>query len=82
MAAAGEFIMTGAPIGIVLLLLTLGLDFSATEFASSLRHHLPSAGVDIVLNATPGAVAGWLLGLDGDWPSSRWPASPTSRRRV
>ena len=64
-AAAGEFIETAAPIGIVLLLLTLGLEFSATEFASSLRHHLPSAGVDIVLNATPGAVAGWLLGLDG-----------------
>jgi len=64
-AAAGEFITTGAPIGIVLLLLTLGLEFSATEFASSLRHHLPSAAVDIVLNATPGAVAGWLLGLDG-----------------
>ncbi|OBI52815.1 cation:proton antiporter [Mycobacterium sp. E796] len=63
-AAAGEFIATAAPIGIVLLLLTLGLEFSATEFASSLRHHLPSAGVDIVLNATPGAVAGWLLGLD------------------
>jgi CPA2 family monovalent cation:H+ antiporter-2 len=65
LAAAGEFIMTGAPIGIVLLLLTLGLEFSATEFAASLRHHLPSAGVDAVLNATPGAVAGWLLGFDG-----------------
>ncbi|WAC90489.1 cation:proton antiporter [Mycobacterium sp. Aquia_213] len=64
-AAAGEFIMTGAPIGVVLLLLTLGLEFSATEFATSLRHHLPSAGVDVVLNATPGAVAGWLLGFDG-----------------
>ncbi|HTQ19886.1 cation:proton antiporter [Mycobacterium sp.] len=63
--AAGEFVTTGAPIGIVLLLLTLGLEFSATEFASSLRHHLPSAGVDIVLNAAPGAVAGWLLGWDG-----------------
>jgi monovalent cation:H+ antiporter-2, CPA2 family len=64
-AAAGEFIMTGAPIGIVLLLLTLGLEFSATEFAASMRHHLPSAGVDIVLNAAPGALAGWLLGFDG-----------------
>ena len=64
-AAAGEFIATAAPIGVVLLLLALGLEFSATEFASSLRHHLPSAGVDIVLNAAPGAVAGWLLGLDG-----------------
>jgi CPA2 family monovalent cation:H+ antiporter-2 len=62
---AGQFITTGAPIGVVLLLLTLGLEFSATEFASSLRHHLPSAAVDFALNATPGAVAGWLLGLDG-----------------
>jgi CPA2 family monovalent cation:H+ antiporter-2 len=62
---AGQFITTGAPIGIVLLLLTLGLEFSATEFASSLRHHLPSAAVDVVLNATPGALAGWLLGLNG-----------------
>ncbi|MGH3968279.1 MAG: cation:proton antiporter, partial [Mycobacterium sp.] len=63
-SAAREFITTGAPIGVVLLLLTLGLEFSAAEFASSLRHHLPSAAVDIVLNAIPGALAGWLLGLD------------------
>ena len=65
LAAGGQFITTSAPIGVVLLLLTLGLEFSAAEFASSLRHHLPSAGVDIVLNAAPGAIAGWLLGLDG-----------------
>ncbi|BBZ45542.1 cation:proton antiporter [Mycobacterium parmense] len=64
-AAAGEFVTTSAPIGVVLLLLTLGLEFSATEFAASMRRHLPSAGVDVVLNALPGAIAGWLLGLDG-----------------
>lgn len=64
-SAASDFISTGAPIGIVLLLLTLGLEFSAGEFASSLRHHLPSAAVDIVLNALPGALAGWLLGFGG-----------------
>jgi len=63
--AAGQFISTGAPIGVVLLLLTLGLEFSAVEFASSLRRHLPSAAVDAVLNATPGALTGWALGLDG-----------------
>jgi monovalent cation:H+ antiporter-2, CPA2 family len=28
-----------------------------------LRRHLPSAWVDLLLNATPGAVAGWLLGF-------------------
>lgn len=64
-AAASDFITTGAPIGVVLLMLTLGLEFSAVEFASSLRRHLPSAAVDIVLNAAPGAVAGWLLGFSG-----------------
>jgi K+:H+ antiporter subunit KhtU len=62
--AAADFIRTGASIGVVLLLLTLGLEFSLGEFASSLRRHLPSAGVDLVLNAIPGAVAGYLLGLD------------------
>lgn len=62
--AAGEFVSTGASIGVVLLLLTLGLDFSIAEFSASMRRHLPSAVVDVVLNATPGAVAGWLLGLD------------------
>jgi CPA2 family monovalent cation:H+ antiporter-2 len=63
--AAGEFVSTGATIGVVLLLLVLGLEFSIGEFASSLRRHLPSAWVDVVLNATPGAIAGWLLGLNG-----------------
>jgi CPA2 family monovalent cation:H+ antiporter-2 len=63
--AAGEFITASASIGVVLLLLTLGLEFSMSEFASSLRRHLPSAWVDLILNAAPGAVAGWLLGLNG-----------------
>jgi CPA2 family monovalent cation:H+ antiporter-2 len=63
--AAGEFVQTGASIGVVLLLLTLGLEFSLSEFTASMRRHVPSAVVDLVLNATPGAVAGWLLGLDG-----------------
>lgn len=64
-AAATEFIKTGAPIGLVLLLLTLGLEFSTAEFASSMKHHVPSAVVDLALNATPGAVVGWLLGFNG-----------------
>jgi CPA2 family monovalent cation:H+ antiporter-2 len=63
--AAGGFVSTGATIGVVLLLLTLGLEFSIGEFASSLRRHLPSALVDLILNALPGAIAGLLLGLDG-----------------
>ncbi|MGY6651399.1 cation:proton antiporter [Amycolatopsis sp. TRM77291] len=62
--AAGDFVQTGASIGVVLLLLTLGLEFDASELRDSLRRHLPSAVVDLVLNAAPGAIAGWLLGLD------------------
>lgn len=61
--AAREFVSTGASIGVVLLLLTLGLEFSIVEFATSMKRHLPSAAVDLVLNAVPGAIAGWLLGL-------------------
>ncbi|MCH0565775.1 cation:proton antiporter [Streptomyces sp. MUM 2J] len=63
--AAGAFVETGAGIGVVLLLLVLGLEFTVPEFTVSMRRHLPSAVVDLVLNATPGAVAGWLFGLDG-----------------
>ncbi|WP_171113576.1 MULTISPECIES: cation:proton antiporter [Streptomyces] len=62
--AAGPFVETGAGIGVVLLLLVLGLEFTMPEFTASLRRHLPSGAVDLVLNATPGAVAGWLLGLN------------------
>ncbi|MCW7987730.1 potassium transporter [Streptomyces platensis subsp. clarensis] len=63
--AAGAFVETGASIGVVLLLLTLGLEFSLTEFTASMRRHVPSAVTDLILNAAPGALAGWLLGFDG-----------------
>lgn len=62
--AAEDFIETGALVGVILLLLTLGLEFTANEFAASMRKHVPSAWVDLALNATPGALVGWLLGLD------------------
>lgn len=62
--AAGEFVETGASIGVVLLLLALGLEFTVPEFTVSLRRHVPSAAADLVLNAGPGALAGWLLGWD------------------
>src|SRR5687768_6565029 len=61
---ADPFIEAAASIGVVLLLLTLGLEFSVIEFSHSLRRHVPSGLVDLLLNATPGAIAGWLLGLD------------------
>ncbi|QIZ33582.1 cation:proton antiporter [Saccharopolyspora sp. ASAGF58] len=62
--AARDFVEVGASIGVVLLLLTLGLEFSIEEFTVTLRQHVPSGLLDMVVNAAPGALAGWLLGLD------------------
>ena len=59
--ASAGFLAVGAELGLILLLLTLGLEFSADEFSSVLRRHVPSGVVDLLLNATPGAVAGWIL---------------------
>src|SRR3712207_7581689 len=62
------FIEAAAEIGVVLLLLALGLEFSADELFASLRHHGPSGLVDLLLNALPGLAAGLLLGLDRKSP--------------
>jgi CPA2 family monovalent cation:H+ antiporter-2 len=66
--AAAPFLSTAAEIGVVLLLLTLGLEFNASELVTSLRRHAPSGLVDLGLNAPPGLVAGLLLGLP--WPGA------------
>jgi monovalent cation:H+ antiporter-2, CPA2 family len=63
LSTAKPFLTASAEIGIVLLLLTLGLEFSATELFSAFRRHAPSGVVDLVLNAPPGFAAGLLLGL-------------------
>ena len=59
--ASTGFLQVGAELGLILLLLTLGLEFSADEFTSVLRRHVPSGVVDFALNAPPGAIAGWLI---------------------
>ncbi|WP_127125960.1 cation:proton antiporter [Georgenia sp. SYP-B2076] len=63
LSAAKSFVETAAEIGVIMLLLTLGLEFSATELVISLRRHWPSGVVDLALNAPPGLIAGLLLGL-------------------
>jgi monovalent cation:H+ antiporter-2, CPA2 family len=62
LSASEEFISTGAEIGVVLLLLTLGLEYTAAELVTSLKTHYPAGAVDFVLNAVPGAAAALLLG--------------------
>ncbi|MFP5336340.1 MAG: cation:proton antiporter [Actinomycetes bacterium] len=63
LTSATPFVSVAAEIGVVLLLLTLGLEFTSTELVASLRRHTPSGVVDVLLNAPPGFVAGLLLGL-------------------
>lgn len=61
--SAAPFLESAAEIGVILLLLTLGLEFTAQELFASLRHHGTSGLVDLALNAPPGFLAGLLLGL-------------------
>ena len=60
--ASAEFIGVGAEIGVVLLLFTLGLEYTADELVANLRHSAPAGLLDLALNATPGVVAALLLG--------------------
>lgn len=57
-----QFISVGAQVGVILLLLLLGLEYSAEELVTNLRTHYPSGLVDFLVNATPGAIVGWLMG--------------------
>jgi CPA2 family monovalent cation:H+ antiporter-2 len=57
-----EFLSEGAEIGVILLLLLLGLEYSAGELVSNLRAHAPDGLLNIALNITPGVAAGLLLG--------------------
>ena len=63
LTASLDFVEVAAEIGVVLLLLVLGLEFTSSELVASLRRHTPTGVVDLVLNATPGLVAGLVLGL-------------------
>ncbi|MBA0049710.1 cation:proton antiporter [Streptomyces sp. AJS327] len=60
--ASEEFVATGAEIGVILLLLLLGLEYSASELVTNLKTQYPSGLVDLVLNGLPGAVAALLMG--------------------
>ncbi|EPJ38829.1 putative K(+)/H(+) antiporter YhaU [Streptomyces afghaniensis 772] len=62
MVASEDFVAIGAEIGVILLLLMLGLEYTATDLVSNLRTHYPAGIVDAVLNALPGAVLALLLG--------------------
>ncbi len=62
LATSEGFISTGAEIGVVVLLLTLGLEYTAQQLVSTLRPSAPSGLADLVLNGVPGAACALLLG--------------------
>lgn len=62
LVTAEEFIEVGAEIGVILLLLMLGLEYTGEELTDSLRRHAPAGMLNVVLNFTPGFLAAILLG--------------------
>jgi CPA2 family monovalent cation:H+ antiporter-2 len=57
-----EFIHLASEIGVVLLLLLLGLEYSAAELVTGMRRSWQAGLLDIVLNATPGVLVAIGLG--------------------
>lgn len=62
LVTADEFVQVGAEIGLILLLFMLGLEYTAAELTSTLRSQARIGALDVVLNFTPGFLAGLLLG--------------------
>jgi CPA2 family monovalent cation:H+ antiporter-2 len=64
LVTADEFIEAGAEIGLILMLFSLGLEYSARELVDSLRSTTWAGAMDAALNFTPGFLAGLVLGWD------------------
>lgn len=62
LVTAEDFVGVGAEIGLILLLFMLGLEYSAGELTSTLRTQARVGGIDLVLNFTPGFLAGLFFG--------------------
>jgi monovalent cation:H+ antiporter-2, CPA2 family len=58
----GTFIPAIAELGVVLLLLLLGLEYSGRQIVATARSQSRSGALDLVLNFLPGAVAALVLG--------------------
>lgn len=59
-----QFISVVAEIGVLMLLLALGLAYSADELRAGMRTSLRPGALDAVVNFTPGFVGGLLLGWE------------------
>jgi CPA2 family monovalent cation:H+ antiporter-2 len=63
LSASHDFVQVAAEIGVILLLLMLGLEYSASELLTNVRGQVPIGVLDAVANALPGA----LLALAAGW---------------
>ncbi|MDQ3353556.1 MAG: cation:proton antiporter [Actinomycetota bacterium] len=59
-----DLVDIGSEVGVVLLLLTLGLEYTSEELGANLRVGLAAGAVDALANALPGVVFGLVLGWD------------------
>ncbi len=59
-----DFISLAAEIGVLLLLFSLGLEYSDVELRAGLRTGIPPGSVDMAANALPGVAVGLLLGWE------------------
>jgi CPA2 family monovalent cation:H+ antiporter-2 len=57
-----DFLNLGAQIGAILLLLLLGLEYSATELVTSFKERRSLGIFDFAINCIPGLIIGFLLG--------------------
>lgn len=60
--ASEEFFAIGSEIGVILLLLMLGLEYTASELVDSLKRSRRAGVLDALLNALPGAAMALILG--------------------
>ncbi|GAA3402239.1 MULTISPECIES: cation:proton antiporter [Pseudarthrobacter] len=60
-----EFAHVSGEIGVILLLLMLGLEYTATELFTGLRRSWQGGVLDLVLNFLPGAALAYVLGWGG-----------------
>ncbi|MEZ0491338.1 cation:proton antiporter [Kineococcus sp. TBRC 1896] len=61
--APEEFLEAASQVGVVMLLLLLGLEYSAGDLLGNLRRQAPVGVLDLLLNGLPGAAFGLLLGF-------------------
>ena len=62
LVTTADFIEIGAEIGLILLLLSLGLEYSARELVATLKSQAPAGFVDAALNFSPGFLAALAFG--------------------